>query len=145
VALLGELRRLGVQVFIDNFGTGYASLSYLRNLPVEGLKIDDTFVRHLEADRGNAAIVQAIMTLAGKLGLQVIAEGVESAAELRALRSFDCSRIQGTYVCEPLPIGQLKDFLLTVPTLKLMQPPRAVGIDALVEVTGLGLELPADE
>ncbi len=139
VALLGELRRLGVQVFIDNFGTGYASLSYLRNLPVEGLKIDDTFVRHLEADRGNAAIVQAIMTLAGKLGLQVIAEGVESAAELRALRSFDCPRIQGNHVCEPLPIGQLKEFLRTVPTLKLMHASRAVGIDQFVEVTGLGL------
>ena len=90
VALLGDLRRLGIQVIIDNFGTGYASLSYLRNLPVAGLKIDHTFVRDLQADRGNAAIVQAIMTLAGKLGLQVIAEGVETGAEMRALSSFDC-------------------------------------------------------
>ncbi|HRO61726.1 MAG TPA: EAL domain-containing protein, partial [Burkholderiaceae bacterium] len=67
--LIARLRDLGVRVIIDNFGTGYASLSYLRNLPVGGLKIDHTFVRDLQADRGNAAIVQAIMTLAGKLGL----------------------------------------------------------------------------
>ncbi len=66
MALIAELRRLGVQVIIDNFGTGYASLSYLKNLPVDGLKIDHTFVRDLPADRGNAAIVQAITTLAGQ-------------------------------------------------------------------------------
>ncbi len=120
VALLGELRRLGIQVIIDNFGTGYASLSYLRNLPVGGLKIDHTFVRALQADRGNAAIVQAIMTLAGKLGLQVVAEGVETGAEMRALRSFDCDQMQGSFICEPLPLPQLKDFLQTVPKLRQM-------------------------
>lgn len=124
VALLGELRRIGVQVIIDNFGTGYASLSYLRNLPVGGLKIDHTFIRDLHADRGNAAIVQAIMTLAGKLGLQVVAEGVETASEMRALRSFDCDRIQGSFICEPLPLAQLKDFLKTVPQLRQMHDSR---------------------
>ena len=107
-------------MIIDNFGTGYASLSYLRNLPVAGLKIDHTFVRDLQADRGNAAIVQAIMTLAGKLGLQVVAEGVETGAEMRALRSFDCDHIQGSFICEPLPLAQLKDFLQTVPKLRQM-------------------------
>ena len=130
VALLGDLRRLGIQVIIDNFGTGYASLSYLRNLPVGGLKIDHTFVRDLQADRGNAAIVQAIMTLAGKLGLQVVAEGVETGAEMRALRSFDCDHIQGSFICEPLPLAQLKDFLQTVPKLRQMhqiREPRTVG------------------
>jgi EAL domain-containing protein (putative c-di-GMP-specific phosphodiesterase class I) len=118
VSLLGALKRLGVDVIIDNFGTGYASLSYLRNLPVAGLKIDHTFVRDLHADRGNAAIVQAIMTLAGKLGLQVVAEGVESAAEMQALRSFDCGQVQGSFICQPLPLAQLKDFLETVPRLR---------------------------
>jgi diguanylate cyclase (GGDEF)-like protein len=124
VALLADLRRLGVQVIIDNFGTGYASLSYLRNLPVAGLKIDHTFVRALQADRGNAAIVQAIMTLAGKLGMQVLAEGVETGAEMRALRSFDCDLMQGAFICEPLPVTQLKDFLLTVPKLRQMHQVR---------------------
>ena len=120
VALLAELRRLGVKVIIDNFGTGYASLSYLKNLPVDGLKIDRTFIRGLPEDRGNAAIIQAITTLAGKLGLQAMAEGVETAAEMRALRTFDCDRMQGSFICDPLPLGQLRDFLDSLPQLRQM-------------------------
>ena len=94
------------------------------DLPVGGLKIDHTFVRDLQADRGNAAIVQAIMTLAGKLGLQVMAEGVETGAEMRALRSFDCDHMQGAFICEPLPLRQLKDFLQTVPKVRQMHQVR---------------------
>ena len=119
-ALIGELRRLGVQVIIDNFGTGYASLSYLKNLPVDGLKIDQTFVRDLPNDRGNAAIVQAITTLAGKLGLQAMVEGVETAAELRALRSYECDQMQGSLICEPLPFAQLGDFMDSLPQVRKM-------------------------
>jgi diguanylate cyclase (GGDEF)-like protein len=120
VALLAELRRLGIKVIIDNFGTGYASLSYLKNLPVDGLKIDRTFIRGLPEDRGNAAIIQAITTLAGKLGLQAMAEGVETAAEMRALRSFECDSMQGSFISEPLPLSQLKDFLESLPQLRQM-------------------------
>jgi EAL domain-containing protein (putative c-di-GMP-specific phosphodiesterase class I) len=120
VALLAELRRLGVKVIIDNFGTGYASLSYLKNLPVDGLKIDHTFIRGLPDDRGNAAIVQAITTLAGKLGLQAMAEGVETGAELKALRALNCERMQGTFISEPLPLAQLKDFLESLPQMRQM-------------------------
>ncbi|MEK9776151.1 MAG: EAL domain-containing protein, partial [Quisquiliibacterium sp.] len=80
--LISELRQDGVQVIIDNFGTGYASLSYLKNLPVDGLKIDRSFVRNLTQDRGNMAIVQSITTLAARLGLQAMALGVETAADL---------------------------------------------------------------
>ncbi len=120
VALISELRRLGVRVIIDNFGTGYASLSYLKNLPVDGLKIDQTFIRDLPADRGNAAIVQAITTLAAKLGLQAMAEGVETSAELKALRSYDCDQLQGTLISEPLPFAQLQDFMESLPALRQM-------------------------
>ena len=120
VALIGELRRLGVRVFIDNFGTGYASLSYLKNLPVDGIKIDHTFVKDLPADRGNAAIVQAITTMAAKLGLQAMAEGVETAAELRGLRSLDCHQVQGSLIAEPLPFAQLREFMEALPTLRQM-------------------------
>jgi diguanylate cyclase (GGDEF)-like protein/PAS domain S-box-containing protein len=120
VTLLGELRRLGIQVIIDNFGTGYASLSYLKNLPVDGLKIDHTFIRGLPDDRGNAAIVQAITTLAAKLGLQAMAEGVETASELKALRALNCDRMQGTFISEPLPLAQLKDFLESLPRVRQM-------------------------
>jgi diguanylate cyclase (GGDEF)-like protein len=130
VALISELRRLGVRVIIDNFGTGYASLSYLKDLPVDGLKIDQVFVRDLPADRGNAAIIQAITTLAGKLGLQAMAEGVETAAELRALRSFDCDQMQGTLISEPLPFALLRDFLESLPEVRRMHLVRDGGAAA---------------
>jgi diguanylate cyclase (GGDEF)-like protein/PAS domain S-box-containing protein len=120
IAVIEELRRLGVRVVIDNFGTGYASLSYLKSLPVDGLKIDRAFVEDLPADRGNAAIVQAITTMAAKLGLQAMAEGVETAAELRGLRSLDCHLVQGSLISGPLPFEQLKEFLEALPTLRQM-------------------------
>ncbi len=120
VALIAELRRLGVRVIIDNFGTGYASLSYLKNLPVDGLKIDKVFVRGLPDDRGNAAIVQAITTLCAKLGLQAMAEGVETLDELRSLRSLECDRLQGTLIAEPLPFARLAGFMETLPEVRRM-------------------------
>ena len=120
VSLINELRRVGVKVVIDNFGTGYASLSYIKNLPVDGLKIDRNFVRGLPGDRGNAAIVQAIVTLAGKLGLQVMAEGVETASELRGLRELHCDVMQGELINGPAPFEQLQDFLDSVPGLRRM-------------------------
>jgi EAL domain-containing protein (putative c-di-GMP-specific phosphodiesterase class I) len=120
VAVIGELRRLGVRVLIDNFGTGYASLAYLKNLPVDGLKIDQGFVRGLPEDRGNAAIVQAITTLCARLGLTAIAEGVETPEELQALRSLECERLQGTLIAEPMPFARLAAFLATLPEVRRM-------------------------
>jgi len=120
VLLIGELRRLGVRVIIDNFGTGYASLSYLKNLPVDGLKIDRAFVENLPEDRGNAAIVQAITAMAAKLGMQAMVEGVETAAELRELRALDCDQVQGVLICDPLPFAELAEFLESLPTLRRM-------------------------
>lgn len=120
IQLIGELRRLGVHVIIDNFGTGYASLSYIKNLPVNGLKIDRAFVRDLPSDRGNAAIVQAITTLAAKLGMQAMAEGVETAREMQGLRDLDCDIMQGTLIYEPVPIAELEQLLETLPALRQM-------------------------
>ena len=111
IAQMTALRKLGVQVMIDNFGTGYASLSYLRNLPVSGLKIDQGFIRGLPDDRGNAAIMQAIMTLAEKLKLQVIAEGVETAQEMNALRELGCRMMQGHFISAALPPQKLPEYL----------------------------------
>ena len=127
VALIADLRRIGVRVVIDNFGTGYASLSYLKNLPVDGLKIDRTFIKDLPSDRGNAAIVQAITTLAAKLGLQAMAEGVETAAELKALRSYDCDQMQGALISEPLPFAQLQEFMDSLPALRQMHLVKETG------------------
>jgi diguanylate cyclase (GGDEF)-like protein/PAS domain S-box-containing protein len=120
VGLISDMRRMGVKVIIDNFGTGYASLSYLKNLPVDGLKIDRAFVKDLPADRGNAAIVQAVTTLAAKLGLQAMAEGVETSAEMRALRSYECDQMQGTLIAEPMPFAQLQEFMESLPELREM-------------------------
>ncbi|HRO60696.1 MAG TPA: EAL domain-containing protein, partial [Burkholderiaceae bacterium] len=97
---------------------GYASLSYLKDLPVDGLKIDRAFVEGLPDDRGNAAIVQAITTMAGRLGLQVMAEGVELAAELRGLRGLNCHQVQGTLIAEPMPADEIAEFLETLPALR---------------------------
>ncbi len=118
--LIGDLRRLGVQVIVDNFGTGYASLSYLKNLPVDGLKIDHTFIQNLPSDRGNAAIVQAITAMAGKLGMQAVAEGVETPGELHELRLLACEQVQGALISCPIPLPELAGFLETMPALRRM-------------------------
>ena len=120
VILISELRRLGIKVMIDNFGTGYASLSYLKNLPIDGLKIDRNFIKDLPADRGNAAIVQAIHTLASKLGMSVIAEGVETQAEVKGLRSLEIDRMQGSIISEPIPFADLSELLDNLPALRQM-------------------------
>jgi diguanylate cyclase (GGDEF)-like protein len=120
IQLIMDLRRIGIKVIIDNFGTGYASLSYVKNLPVDGIKIDRAFINNLATDRGNSAIVQAVSTLARKLGMQVMAEGVETASELKALRGLECDQIQGTLISAPLPMVQLKDFMDDLPALRQM-------------------------
>jgi EAL domain-containing protein (putative c-di-GMP-specific phosphodiesterase class I) len=128
--LIAELRRLGVRVIIDNFGTGWASLSYLRNLPVDGIKIDQVFIRDLPADRGNAAIVEAVTTLASRMGFEVMAEGVETAAELKALRAVECDQMQGTLISEPLPFPLLREFLDAIPQVRRMHLVRDGDADA---------------
>ena len=118
--LIARLRRFGVRVIIDNFGTGYASLSWLKRLPVDGLKIDRAFVHGLPGDQGNAAIVEAITTMAARLGMQAMAEGVETAAELRGLRTLNCDQVQGTLIADPMPVDEIEDFLETLPALREM-------------------------
>lgn len=120
VALINDLRNLGVCVVIDNFGTGYASLSYIKDLPVDGLKLDRAFIANLPEDRGNAAIVQAVTTLAAKLGMQASAEGVETAREMRALRELHCDIMQGALICEPVDYDEIKTFLDSLPGLRRM-------------------------
>ncbi|GGR92364.1 sensor domain-containing protein [Deinococcus sedimenti] len=103
--VLTTLRELGVQTSIDDFGTGFASLSYLKRLPVSGLKIDQSFVQDLGA--ADTAIVQAILTISGALNLSVIAEGVETAAQAQHLLKLRCSRMQGYLFARPLPPADL--------------------------------------
>jgi diguanylate cyclase (GGDEF)-like protein/PAS domain S-box-containing protein len=111
IQVMQELGMLGVQFSVDDFGTGYSSLSYLKHLPIGRVKIDKSFVDELPADSNDAAIVNAIITMAHTLGLKVIAEGVENEAQLTFLRQQGCDAIQGYYFSRPVPVEGLAELL----------------------------------
>ncbi|MEO7836933.1 MAG: EAL domain-containing protein [Acidimicrobiales bacterium] len=105
-ALLG-LKALGVRIAIDDFGTGYSSLSYLRRLPVDFVKIDRSFVAGVGLNPADDAIVASVVNLSHALGLRVVAEGVETRAQLIAVRALGCDQAQGFYWSRPVPLGEL--------------------------------------
>ena len=115
VAKMSTLHRRGVRFALDDFGTGYSSLSLLRQLPLQLLKIDRSFVRDIVHDSGSATIVRSIVALARSLGLQVIAEGVETQAQLAALRAQHCRFFQGYFFSRPLTRPQFSDWLAAQP------------------------------
>ncbi|WBV41930.1 EAL domain-containing protein [Pseudoroseomonas cervicalis] len=100
---LQALRALGVRISVDDFGTGYSSLNYVKNFPVDRLKIDQSFVRGMTSEPNDAAIVRTIVDLGHMLRLQVVAEGVETEAQLARLRAEGCDEVQGFYYSEALP------------------------------------------
>ena len=107
-ALLNRLGELGVGISIDDFGTGYSSLSYLRKLPVDAIKIDRSFVREIGLVANDEAIVRAIIVMAHSLGLSVIAEGVETEAQLAILKSLGCDEFQGFFASPALPPAEFE-------------------------------------
>ncbi|MDT4895087.1 MAG: hypothetical protein QOH25_164 [Acidobacteriota bacterium] len=111
ISTLGELKAMGIKISIDDFGSGYSSLSYLKHLPIDVLKIDQSFVRDMTSDPKDAAIVMAIIQLAHSLQLQVIAEGVETEEQLRFLRLLRCDAMQGFLFCRPLAVADFEQFL----------------------------------
>ena len=111
VKLLTQLRNLGVQLSIDDFGTGYSSLSYLQRFPIDTLKIDRSFVMQMMENEENLAIVRTIVALAQNLGMDVVAEGVETEDQLRLLRKLECENGQGYLFSTPLGGRQLDQFI----------------------------------
>jgi diguanylate cyclase (GGDEF)-like protein len=109
--VLSGARALGIEVCLDDFGTGYSSLSYLLRFPFDVVKIDRSFVRHLDSDHRRAEMVRMVLQLAATLNKQVIAEGIESPAELEYLRELGCGRVQGFLLSRPLTEGAVERLL----------------------------------
>ncbi len=113
IALLDEMKSMGLRVALDDFGTGYSSLARLKQYPIDTLKVDRAFVRDLETNVEDQSIAQAIITLGKSMGMTVVAEGVETEAQLAFLRERDCDLIQGFLYSRALPSDQLAEFART--------------------------------
>jgi len=110
VTILNELRSLGIKLAIDDFGTGHSSLSYLTRFPIDRIKIDQSFIRNIQDVPANEAIVRAIIAMGGSLGLEMIAEGVETMDELECIKNHQCQEVQGYHFSRPIPADAFKDW-----------------------------------
>jgi EAL domain-containing protein (putative c-di-GMP-specific phosphodiesterase class I) len=107
------LNALGVKLSVDDYGTGYSSLAYLKKLPVDEMKIDQAFVKNMVTDNDDLVIVRSTIELGHNLGLKVVAEGVEDKATLDKLEQLGCDLVQGYHISRPLPPEQLEVWLQT--------------------------------
>jgi EAL domain-containing protein (putative c-di-GMP-specific phosphodiesterase class I) len=111
IAILNQLRELGVRISMDDFGTGYSSIGYLRSFPFDKIKIDQSFVRDLLVDKGSLAIVRAIASLGVSFGMTTTAEGVETEEQMRCLNLEGCIEVQGYLYSKPVPTGEVASVL----------------------------------
>jgi diguanylate cyclase (GGDEF)-like protein/PAS domain S-box-containing protein len=115
ITILSTLKQRGIQFSIDDFGTGYSSLSYLHRFPVDTIKIDRSFIRQMEEDRENIAIIRAIITLAHGLNMDIVAEGIETTAQLAQLKLLGCEYGQGFFFAQPLNSKQAEASIDSLP------------------------------
>ncbi|MEO5358974.1 MAG: EAL domain-containing protein [Nitrospirota bacterium] len=120
IQIMNELRKLGVNISIDDFGTGYSSLIYLKRFPIDILKIDQNFIRNCTTDPSDAVITSTIISMAHSLNIKVIAEGVETIAQLELLRIFDCDEVQGYIFNKPIPPEEFSKLLEEEHIFKLL-------------------------
>jgi len=113
VEMLDQLREMGIELYVDDFGTGYSNLSYLTALPISSLKIDRSFVSMFDQAGTSPVIVHTIIMLARNLGLRVVAEGIESEAQLNELKKLNCDAGQGYYLARPMTVDETIEFLRT--------------------------------
>ncbi len=111
IEMLNQIRDLGIEIDIDDFGTGYSNLSYLIRLPISTLKIDRSFVSPITTKGENTEIVQTVLALARNLGLKTVAEGIETEAQMEALKTLGCDGGQGYLLAKPMLFGELRDYL----------------------------------
>ncbi|HEY5602318.1 MAG TPA: EAL domain-containing protein [Gammaproteobacteria bacterium] len=109
--LLNQLSDIGVQISIDDYGTGYSSLAYLKRLPVKEMKIDRTFIKDMAVDEDDKLIVGTTIDMGHNFGLRVVAEGVEDGQTAKLLREMGCDQLQGYYYAKPMPVGELYEWM----------------------------------
>jgi EAL domain-containing protein (putative c-di-GMP-specific phosphodiesterase class I) len=113
LAVLDDLRDLGIRLALDDFGTGYSPLSYLRRLPVHIVKIDQSFVADIDSGQAGTAIVAGVTTMAHQLGLTVVAEGVETASQRDGISAIGCDAAQGRFYAPPMPSDDIVPLLVS--------------------------------
>ncbi|MBF0472600.1 MAG: bifunctional diguanylate cyclase/phosphodiesterase [Nitrospirae bacterium] len=111
VLMLAELKEMGFKISMDDFGTGYSSLNYLKKFPIDTLKIDKSFVQNCSSDPFDSVILSTIIAMAHNLNIRVVAEGVETSAQLELLRVFNCDEVQGFYFSRPIPADKAAEML----------------------------------
>jgi EAL domain-containing protein (putative c-di-GMP-specific phosphodiesterase class I) len=108
--LLEQLRERGISLAIDDFGSGYSSLRYLSNFPIQRIKIDQSFICGIESNSKSMALIKAIIALASSLHMEIFAEGVETAEQLRFLKAHGCTEVQGHYFAHPMTAQEFQKF-----------------------------------
>lgn len=120
VQTIHDLKKMGIQIALDDFGTGYSSLSYLREIPVDRLKIDQSYIQNIDSRRGDDVLIQAIITMAKSLNLEVLAEGVETQRQVDFLMSKKCGEVQGFYFSKPISASECEKLLQNPENLALI-------------------------